>query len=75
HSFFDLGTLGEMGLIPGWPGAAVYPPQPMVSQTRDILEQYQANSGEYREVVITDTAHTPYVEKPQEFMETFLTML
>lgn len=75
HSFFDVGTLGELGLVPGWPGAAVYPPQPMVSQTRDILEQYQANGGEYREVVISDTAHTPYVEKPQEFMETFLTVL
>jgi pimeloyl-ACP methyl ester carboxylesterase len=75
HSFFDVGTLGEMGLFPGWPGAEVYPPQPMVSQTRDVLEQYQANGGGYREVVIPDTAHTPYVEKPQEFMDIFLTVL
>ena len=75
HSFFDVGTLGELGLVPGWPGAEVYPSQPMVSQTRDVLEQYQANGGAYREVVIPDTAHTPYVEKPQEFMEIFRTVL
>lgn len=66
-SFFDLGTLGQMGLVPGWPGADVYPAQPMVSQTRAVLEKYQAAGGAYTEVVIADTAHTPYIEKPDEF--------
>jgi pimeloyl-ACP methyl ester carboxylesterase len=68
NSLFDLGTLGQMGLVPGWPGAEVFPPQPMVSQTLDVLEQYQAHGGSFREVVIEDTAHSPYIEKPDVFM-------
>ena len=30
----DPGTLGMMGWLPGWPGADVYPAQPMLGQTR-----------------------------------------
>ncbi|NJL56042.1 hypothetical protein HC928_13305 [bacterium] len=41
----DPGTLGQMGLIPGWPGAEIYPPQPMIAQTRSVLEAYAANGG------------------------------
>lgn len=67
NSFFDLGTLGKLGLVPGWPGDAVCPPQPMVSQTRKVLNQYQANGGAYFEKVIADTGHSPFVEKPDEF--------
>jgi len=29
-SFSDVGFLGQLGVIPGWPGAEVYPPQPMM---------------------------------------------
>jgi len=75
NSFFDFGTLGKLGYVPGWPGEDVYPPQPMVSQTRHVLEQYQANGGSYEEVVIAETGHTPYVEKPDEFMATFSKVL
>lgn len=71
NSFFDFGTLGQMGFVPGWPGAEVYPPQPMVSQTRHILEQY----GNFREVVIADAGHTPYIEKPEEFMSALKTAI
>jgi pimeloyl-ACP methyl ester carboxylesterase len=67
-SFFDFGTLGQMGFVPGWPGASVYPPQPMVSQVRHILEQYKAQGGDFQEVVISDSGHSPYIEKPEEFL-------
>jgi pimeloyl-ACP methyl ester carboxylesterase len=67
NSLFDMGTLGKLGFVPGWPGEEVYPPQPMVGQTRAVLEQYQAAGGSYREAVIADTGHTPYIEKPAEF--------
>jgi pimeloyl-ACP methyl ester carboxylesterase len=70
-SFFDMGTLGQLGFVPGWPGKDIYPPQPMVSQTRHILELYKVNGGDFEEVVINDTAHSPYVEKPHEFMGAF----
>jgi pimeloyl-ACP methyl ester carboxylesterase len=67
-SFFDFGTLGQLGFVPGWPGAEVFPPQPMVSQTRAVLEMYKANGGSYQEVVIADTGHGPHIEKPEEFL-------
>lgn len=69
NSLFDFGTLGKLGLVPGWPGDEVYPPQPMVGQTRKVLEQYAANGGKFWEKVIADTGHAPYIEKPDEFME------
>ena len=60
-SFFDMGTLGAFGLVPGWPGAEVFPSQPMVGQTRAVLEQY----GNFTEHVIPDTGHSPQIEKPE----------
>jgi pimeloyl-ACP methyl ester carboxylesterase len=66
-SFFDIGTLGKLGYVPGWPGDEIYPSQPMVSQMRAVLERYQANGGAYEERVILDAGHTPYIEKPEEF--------
>jgi len=74
-SFFDFGMLGKLGYVPGWPGEDVYPPQPMVGQTRYILEQYQAKGGTFEEVVIAETGHSPYIEKPDEFMAAFSSVL
>lgn len=71
NSLFDVGNLGALGAIPGWPGAAVFPAQPMVSQTRAVLEKYAANGGWYLEIVIQDTGHSPYIEKPAEFNAAF----
>ncbi|MGH2544006.1 MAG: alpha/beta hydrolase [Ardenticatenaceae bacterium] len=75
NSLFDFGTLGKLGVIPDWPGEEVYPSQPMVSQTRAVLDQYTANGGRYWEAVFPDTGHTPYLEQPQIFMERFLNHL
>lgn len=71
NSMFDLGTLGSLGYVPGWPGAEVYPPQPMVSQTRAVLERYAKAGGRYSEHVIAGTAHGPHIEKPAEFQGLF----
>jgi pimeloyl-ACP methyl ester carboxylesterase len=70
-AFSDPGYLGMSGFIPGWPGLAVYPPQPMVSQTRATLERYAAAGGAFREVVIREAGHSPYLEKPDEFNAAF----
>lgn len=67
----DMATLGALGLVPGWPGAEVYPPQPMLGQTRAVLEQYAAAGGRYQEVVIQDAGHVPFIEKPAEFNAAF----
>lgn len=70
-SFFEVGTLGKAGFMPGWPGDDVFPSQPMVGQTRAPLELY----GDHREVVMADTGHSPYIEKPQEFLDAWLPTL
>ncbi|MET8638675.1 alpha/beta hydrolase [Streptomyces sp. NPDC004074] len=62
-SLYDLAYLGSIGAVPGWPGAEVSPPQPMVSQTRAVLDTY----GNYREVVIPDSGHGPHLDQPEAF--------
>lgn len=74
-SFFDLAFLGQVGAVPGWPGAELCPPQPMVSQTRAVLEQYQANGGRYEEVVFLACGHSPHLEKEVEFQQRFFEFL
>ena len=66
-SVFDLAFLGSVGAVPGWPGADAFPPQPMVTQTRTVLDRYAASGGAYREVVLPDVGHSPHVERPHEF--------
>ena len=67
NSMFDLGALGKLGYVPAWPGDEVYPPQPMVSQTRFVFEKYAQAGGQFQETVISDTAHSPHIEKPEDF--------
>lgn len=68
-SFLDFGYLGKLGHVPDWPGEDVFPPQPMVSQMRYFLEQYEKAGGDYSEVVMDDTGHSPHIEKPDTFYE------
>ncbi|HEX2912767.1 MAG TPA: alpha/beta hydrolase [Chloroflexia bacterium] len=74
-SFFDMGYLGQLGFVPGWPGNEVFPPQPMVSQMRYLLDQYKSNGGEYAEVVLADSGHSPHIEKPEEFKQHFFSFV
>ena len=66
-SMFDLATFGKLGVVPGWPGDEVCPPQPMIAQTRQVLDSYAAAGGSVDEVVIEDCGHTPFIEKADEF--------
>ena len=63
----DFGYLGKIGLVPDWPGEEIYPPQPMVSQIRALLEGYAMRGGRYREEVFADCGHTPHLEKSDGF--------
>jgi pimeloyl-ACP methyl ester carboxylesterase len=74
-SLFDLGTLGQLGVVPGWPGADVYPPQPMWQQMRAVLDAYAASGGSYREVEFADTGHSPFIERPDDFRREFFGFL
>ncbi len=67
-SFFDMGYLGQIGAVPGWPGAESYPPQPMKAQIRTVLARYQANGGEVHESLLEDCGHSPHIEKPEEVL-------
>jgi pimeloyl-ACP methyl ester carboxylesterase len=75
QSALDLAVLGQMGAVPGYPGPEVYPSQPMLTQLRTVLDRYQANGGNYEEVVLQDCAHSPHIEKPDEFLEIFSAFL
>ncbi len=66
-SALDFGFLGQAGVVPGWPGEKVFPPQPMIGQMRAVLNAYRANGGSYREEVLTDCGHSPHVEQPAQF--------
>lgn len=70
-SLFDMGTLGSMGAVPGWPGAEVMPPQPMIAQTEAALTDYEAKGGTVERVVLDDCGHSPYLEKPEAFDAAF----
>src|SRR5262249_20172843 len=65
-SMFDFGTLGKLGAVPGWPGEAVFPSQPMIAQTRAVFERREAHGGTLREVVLPGVGHGPLIERPTE---------
>ena len=68
-SVFDLGYLGQLGAVPGWPGAEVLPPQPMAGQTRAVLDAYRAAGGAAEEIVLEDAGHGMPVEVPDRIAE------
>jgi len=74
-SLFDFGFLGQIGAVPGWPGVDLFPPQPMIAQTRSVLEQYKANGGRYEEEIIEEAGHSPHIEQPEAFLEAFVSFV
>lgn len=64
----DAGNLGKLGMIPGWPGEAIFPPQLMIQQTRFVLSSYH-NEHPVREAVMNNVGHCPYLENPDEFKQ------
>lgn len=69
QSLLEFGTLGQLGVVPDWPGNEVFPSQPMKTQLRTVLDEYRANGGEYQEVVLPDCGHSPHIEKPAEVLK------
>ncbi len=60
----DAAVLGQAGLLPNYPGADIYPPQPMLDQIRAVLRLYEQNGGVVQEVLLDDCAHAPHIEQP-----------
>jgi pimeloyl-ACP methyl ester carboxylesterase len=74
-SSYDMGHLGRLGVVPGWPGTDVYPPQPMVGQLRAFLERYRAGGGTTVEVEIDGAGHGPHIDHPAEFQAALFSFL
>ena len=70
-SLLEFGYLGQLGFVPGWPGEELYPPQPMKTQVRTVLDAYRANGGFYQEAALPDCGHSPHIEKPAEVLKLF----
>ncbi len=68
-SLSDIGYLGQLGAVPGWPGVEIFPPQPMVAQTRAVLERYRESGAVVEERVLAGCGHSPHLERPKEFAE------
>ncbi len=71
-SFYDLNHLGQLGIIPGWPGAEVAPAQEMIAQTRDVLGRYADAGGDVTEISMDGVGHSPHLERPAEFRRALL---
>ncbi len=74
-SFYDYNYLGQLGIVPGWPGADIAPPQEMVSQTRDVLDAYRAAGGDVTEVRLEGVGHSAHLEAPAEFRHAILEVI
>ncbi|HSS60935.1 MAG TPA: alpha/beta fold hydrolase [Candidatus Limnocylindrales bacterium] len=61
-SAWEMGTLGKMGLVPGWPGEDAFPPQPMVTQIRNVLTEYGRRGGRVRMESFEGSGHGPVVD-------------
>ena len=70
NSMLDLAQLGSLGVLPGYPGLDVAPPQPMLAQTRSLLSAYAAAGGWYSEVVMPGVGHSPHIEATEAFAKT-----
>ncbi len=67
NSLSDPGMQGKLGLRPGWPGDAVFPPQPLRSQLNAFLRDYEQCGGRVTRAEFPDCGHSPFVEKPLRF--------
>lgn len=74
-SFYDLNNLGRLGIVPGWPGDEIAPPQEMVSQMRDVLARYTAAGGEVTELALEGVGHTSHLERPARFRRALLEVI
>jgi pimeloyl-ACP methyl ester carboxylesterase len=70
-SAWEMGTLGKMGFVPGWPGEAAFPPQPMVTQIRNVLTEYGKRGGIVRMAMFEGSGHGPLVDAADRWSKLF----
>lgn len=57
-----------MGVFADYPGEEIVPKQPMVIQTRNVLDKYRENGGQYTEIVYENCGHSPHLENENKFI-------
>jgi pimeloyl-ACP methyl ester carboxylesterase len=72
---WEMGTLGQAGQVPGWPGEEAFPPQPMVSQIRGVLERYRAAGGRVQIEMFEGSGHCPPIDAADRWRALFLAFL
>ncbi len=65
-SYTDPGYQGQRGQRPGWPGQEVFPPQPLLTEVKHALDEYERGGGKVTRLVLDGVGHTPYLERPAE---------
>ncbi|HUY73915.1 MAG TPA: alpha/beta hydrolase [Candidatus Dormibacteraeota bacterium] len=74
-SAWEMGTLGKMGVVPGWPGDEAFPPQPMVTQIRNVLESYRKAGGQVQMETFEGSGHGPLFDAAERWSELFFGFL
>jgi pimeloyl-ACP methyl ester carboxylesterase len=74
-SAWEIGTLGSMGAVPGWPGEQEFPPQQMVTQIREVLRRYEQDGGRVVTEVFEGSGHFPVADAAERWRATFLEFL
>jgi len=74
-SALEMGTLGAAGVVPGWPGEQVFPPQPMVSQIRAVLGRYADAGGSVRTEIFDGSGHGPHIDAAERWLTVFRAFL
>jgi pimeloyl-ACP methyl ester carboxylesterase len=74
-SAWELGTLGKLGQVPGWPGEEVFPPQPMVTQIRTVLERYLGAGGRVEIDMLEGSGHGPFFDAAERWSALFFGFL
>ena len=70
-SAWEMGTLGKMELVPGWPGEETFPPQQMVTQIDDVLGAYAEQGGSVLVERFEGSGHGPFLDARARFCEVF----
>jgi pimeloyl-ACP methyl ester carboxylesterase len=74
-SAWELGTLGKLGVVPGWPGEDAFPPQPMVTQIRNVLERYRDAGGSVQIEMFDGSGHGPLFDAAERWSKVFFGFL
>lgn len=72
---WEMGMLGSLGAVPGWPGAETFPPQPMVAQIRALLERYRDAGGRVEIEIFEESGHAPFLDASARWSAVFFGFL